>query len=175
MFDTEIRIRQATINDSAKLAEVGAITFYDTFHMFHSAEDMQKYISGTYNEDKVKGNLQNPSIMYYLAEQDGKAVGYLKLLLNVEIEQMKGERVMELEKIYVRKEWLGAGVGKRLMQQAIAAAVQEKCDWLFLGVWQDNHRALDFYKKFGWAICGNRQFTLGDTICDDYLLKLKLG
>lgn len=171
----EITIRQATMDDATALADVGAVTFYDTFHTFHSEEDMQKYISATYTVEKVSANLQNPDILYFLAEQEGQAIGYIKILRDVKPDKIGAGRVAELEKIYVRQETLGSGVGKKLMQQAIIACVQEKFDWLFLGVWQDNHRALAFYKAFGWEIFNTRNFILGDTVCDDYLLRLRLS
>jgi hypothetical protein len=43
-----------------------------------------------------------------------------------------------------------------------------------LGVWQENERALAFYKKFGFEIFTTRTFMLGKRQCDDFLLKLDL-
>ena len=170
-----LTIRQGNAPDAEALSQLGATTFYDTFHTFHTEDDMKKYIANAYNIEKISACLANPGIMYYLALNNGLPVGYIKLIKNVQPPELPEGRVAELEKIYVLKEYLGTGVGKKLMQQAIVAMVQENFDWLFLGVWQQNKRALDFYKGFGWEICGIRQFKLGDTICDDYVLKLKLG
>lgn len=170
----ELHIRQATVADAAVLAELGAKTFYDTFHTFQTEEDMNKYLSSTYTPEKVKANLEKPDVFYYLAEYNNTAVGYAKLLLDVPVEHMKGDRVMEMEKIYVLQDYLGKGVGKKLMQQCIVAAVQEKFDWLYLGVWQHNTTAIEFYKQFGWEIFDTRKFQLGDNIEDDYVMRLKL-
>ncbi len=170
----ELHIRQATVADAAVLAELGAKTFYDTFHTFQTEEDMSKYLSFTYTPEKVKANLEKPDVFYYLAEDNNTAVGYAKLLLDVPVEQMKGDRVIEMEKIYVLKDYLGKGVGKKLMQQCIVAAVQEKFDWMYLGVWQHNTTAIEFYKQFGWEIFDTRKFQLGDNIEDDYVMRLKL-
>lgn len=170
----ELHIRQATVADAAVLAELGAKTFYDTFHTFQTEEDMSKYLSFTYTPEKVKANLEKPDVFYYLAEDNNTAVGYAKLLLDVPVEQMKGDRVIEMEKIYVLKDYLGKGVGKKLMQQCIVASVQEKFDWMYLGVWQHNTTAIEFYKQFGWEIFDTRKFQLGDNIEDDYVMRLKL-
>jgi ribosomal protein S18 acetylase RimI-like enzyme len=170
-----LTIRQANAQDAEVLSLLGATTFYDTFHAFHNEEDMKKYIADAYNIEKISTNLTDPGILYYLALRSGLPVGYIKLIKNVQPPELPEGRVAELEKIYVLKEYLGTGIGKKLMQQAIVAMVQENFDWLFLGVWQQNQRALAFYAGFGWEICGIRQFKLGNTICDDYVMKLKLG
>lgn len=170
----ELHIRQANVADAAALAELGAKTFYDTFHTFQTEEDMSKYLSSTYTPEKVKTNLEKPDVFYYLGEYNNTAVGYAKLLLDVPVEQMKGDRVMEMEKIYVLQDYLGKGVGKKLMQQSIVAAVHEKFDWMCLGVWQHNTKAIDFYKQFGWEIFDTRKFQLGSKIEDDFLMRIKL-
>ena len=97
-------------------------------------------------------------------------MGYIKLLENAKADGLNG-KVMELEKIYVRKEAHGSKIASLLMQQAIDLAKEKGYDYLFLGVWQDNERALSFYKKFGFEIFNTRQFKLGERICDDYLLR----
>lgn len=171
----ELHIRQATVADADVLAQLGATTFYDTFHTFQTEEDMRKYLAHTYTSEKLKANLLNPDVFYYLAEDGNKAVGYVKLLLHVNVEQMPGARVVEMEKIYVLQDYLGTGVGKKLMQQSIVAAVHEKFEWMYLGVWQHNTRAIEFYKQFGWEVFGVRKFQLGDNIEDDFIMRLKLS
>jgi ribosomal protein S18 acetylase RimI-like enzyme len=170
----ELHIRQASIADAESLAKLGAKTFYDTFHMHQTEEDMRKYLEYTYTVEKVKANLENPAVMYYLATHNEKPVGYVKLLLGVVTDQLTDARVVEMEKIYVLQEYLGKGVGKKLMQQSVVAAVHEKYDWMYLGVWQHNTRAIEFYKKFGWEVFGVRKFQLGDNIEDDYIMRLRL-
>jgi len=94
----ELHIRQANITDAEALAQLGAKTFYDTFHMHQSEEDMRKYLEYTYTTEKVKANLENPDVMYYLATDQHVPVGYVKLILNVAVEQMPGARVWRWKK-----------------------------------------------------------------------------
>ena len=79
-----------------------------------------------------------------------------------------------MEKIYVLGSYFGSGAGKVLMQQAIAHSQENGFDTLFLGVWQENERAVSFYKKVGFEVFETRQFQLGERLCDDYMMKLKL-
>lgn len=168
-----VEIRKAVPEDAALLAELGATTFYDTFSAFHSEEDMQLYLKKAYAQDAIAENLSNPEIAYFIAYDGNIAAGYTKLLRNARHEMISPPSI-ELEKIYVRKAYLSRQVGKALMDHALEYARREKFTTLFLGVWQENNRAVNFYKKAGMEIFTIRTFQLGQTLCDDYLLKIEL-
>lgn len=158
----------------AVLAELGASTFYETFSEFHSAEDMDQYLTKTYALKQMELNTKTPGIHYFLAYGNGNELGYIKLIENIQMPELVGSTI-ELEKIYIRKEALGSGLGEVLMNTAIQKATQLGFQNLYLGVWQENLRALAFYKKCGFAIFGKRNFKLGETICDDFLLVKQLS
>lgn len=164
-------IRPATPDDAALLAELGASTFYETFSAFHTETDMQEYLRKAYAVSAITKNLSNPEIAYFIAFNQTETVGYTKLLLHAENPALEAP-VVELEKIYVRKSCLGTGAGHALMQHALQFARDHKFRTLFLGVWQENHRAIAFYKKAGFTVFDTRTFQLGQTRCDDYLMKI---
>ena len=168
-----LKIRQATKADAEVISQLGAKTFYDTFRQFHSEEDIQLYIGKTYSREVVEKNMAIPEVIYLIGESGNKPLGYAKLKLNVQHELLKGKTI-ELEKIYVLKDYLGTGCGAELMKTAIHVAKECQCDVLFLGVWQENKRAVDFYDRFGFEIFTTRQFQLGTESCDDHLMKLML-
>jgi GNAT superfamily N-acetyltransferase len=99
--------------------------------------------------------------------------GYIKLLLNQTNEKLQGTSA-EIEKIYVRQAFHGKGVAQQLMQFAIDYCKQLSYNNLYLGVWQENHKALKFYGKVGFKTFDTRTFQLGERLCDDYLLNLEL-
>jgi diamine N-acetyltransferase len=169
-----MQIRPANTNDANTLAELCAKTFYDTFRPFHSEEDMQQYIKKAYSVELISENLLNETIQYFIAFDEDKPIGYLKLIKDATHEKLASEKNIELEKIYVLKEYLDKKVGKELMLQAINFSKQKNFETLFLGVWQENHRAVNFYKNFGFEIFTTRTFQLGETLCDDFLMKILL-
>jgi len=169
-----MQIRQANTDDVKILAELGAKTFYDTFRPFHSEEDMQQYIKKSYSVELISENLLKSSIQYFIAFDEEKPIGYLKLIKDVSHEKLPTQKNIELEKIYVLKEYLDKKVGKKLILKAINYSKQNNFETLFLGVWQENHRAVNFYKKFGFETFTIRTFQLGSTICDDFLMKISL-
>jgi ribosomal protein S18 acetylase RimI-like enzyme len=168
-----MEIRQAIASDSSVLADLGATTFYDTFHAFHTKEDMDAYILSTYSKEAIIQNLQNPKVYYALVYDEKKPVGYLKLILDKPHEHISGKTI-ELEKIYVLKQYRGSQVGKQLMDHALVIAKQHQYEILFLGVWEENHRAVAFYKKYGFEVFATRTFKLGNNLCDDFIMKLSL-
>jgi GNAT superfamily N-acetyltransferase len=113
-----LSIKAAGLSDATILAQLGAITFYETFRPYNTEEDMQAYITKTYAEPLISQNLQHPDIQYALVYDHAEAIGYIKLLLNGQHPALSG-RSIELEKIYVRQSALGSGAGKLLMDYAI--------------------------------------------------------
>ncbi len=170
----KLHIRKATIADAKVLSELGGTTFYDTFRPYHTEEDMQQYIKKAYSVELIIENLLNSTIQYFIAFDNENPIGYTKLIKNVTHEKLTTENNIELEKIYVLKNYFDKKVGKELMIEAINYSKQNHFETLFLGVWQENTRAIDFYKKFGFETFTIRTFQLGETLCDDFLMKLIL-
>jgi diamine N-acetyltransferase len=167
-------IKQANVNNAAALSQLAAETFYETFRPFNTEEDIQAYIKKAYDIQVVSQQLANTHQYYFaIAYVNEKAVGYIKLILNQSHPKLVG-KIIELEKIYVLKTYLDTKTGAALMQHAIEICKEQGFEKLFLGVWQENERAVNFYKKFGFEIFDNRQFQLGERWCEDYLMCLTL-
>lgn len=81
---------------------------------------------------------------------------------------------MEIERIYVAKEFQGKGLGRRLMTYAISAAMQRKKAYVWLGVWEKNEKALAFYRKNGFYQIGTHTFVMGDDPQTDYIMRKDL-
>jgi len=170
----QIKIRPANAGDTEVLAETGAFTFYETFREYNSEEDIQAYLKKAYAIDVIRENLGREDISYFLAlDEENKTIGYIKLIADAGYEGLSGKTI-ELEKIYVRKQYHGTAAGRELMACAIEHAREKGFDVLFLGVWNENERALHFYRKNGFVTFATRKFRLGQRICDDDMMKLEL-
>ena len=144
-----LNLKKASLNYASLLDHIGSTTFYDTFHTFHTKEDMEEYLQTAYSLSTIQKYLQDPSIYYAIAYHQETPVGYLKLKFASTHALLKGKQV-ELEKIYVVDSEFGKGAGKLLMDHALVIAKQHQYEILFLGVWEQNHRAVAFYKKYGF-------------------------
>ncbi len=166
-------VKQAGISEAGVLSSLGAKTFYDTFRPYNSEEDMQSYISKAYAIETITTNLSNPNIHYFIYKADGVSAGYIKLIEHATYPGLTGKTI-ELEKIYVLASHFGTEAGHLLMQTAIHHSQAGLFDTLFLGVWEENKRAVRFYEKNGFEVFATREFQLGSRLCHDFMMKLDL-
>jgi ribosomal protein S18 acetylase RimI-like enzyme len=81
---------------------------------------------------------------------------------------------LEIARIYSIQKTIGKGVGKKLMQTCHDTARQKGKKILWLGVWKENQRAIDFYTNWGFEIFSEQKFVLGDDVQTDWLMKKNL-
>jgi diamine N-acetyltransferase len=165
---------KATLVDTARLQAIGRETFYETFSAGNSEENMEKYLQEGFSMEKLSAEINNPNSEFYFALMDNSAVGYLKINFGQAQTEIKDDKALEIERIYVLKEYHGKGVGQFLLDKAMQIAMQKNMEFLWLGVWEENPRALNFYKKNSFLEFGKHVFTLGDDEQTDILMKRKL-
>ena len=167
-------IRYGTTNDAKMLAEMGARTFYDAFVKDNTPENIALYLEKSFSTEIQFAQLSDPEVVFLIPELNGKPVGFAKLNLNRDYNSQKNPKTLELERIYAIQEYIGKGVGKELMQACIDEARKRGCDSLWLGVWEKNPRAIEFYKKWGFKEIGTHTFNLGNDPQMDYIMELRL-
>ena len=66
---------------------------------------------------------------------------------------------------------IGKGVGSQLMEASLHEARRKNKEVVWLGVWERNQRAIDFYLKWGFEKFDETDFLLGDDVQRDWLMK----
>lgn len=160
-----ISIRRAGKNDAALLSQLSAVTFAETFSHTCSPEDMKNFIAENYDEILISKELQDPDDFYFIAYLDDKPVGYLRIKEDESnIPVVKEHCSIELKRIYVLKEYFSKKIGVALMNFALQFAEGKKYELMWLGVWEHNERAKNFYKKYGFIKTGfSHPFPIGNT------------
>ena len=169
-----ITITKLTPNDIASLQSIGKQTFYETFAAGNTEEDMQMYLNDSFRKDKLTMELQEPNSEFYFALLNNEPIGYLKLNFGAAQTELKDETAIEIERIYVLKEFHGKLVGQVLYNQALEVAKQASANYIWLGVWEKNLRAINFYIKNGFEKFDKHLFKLGKDEQTDIMMKLKL-
>ncbi len=169
-----IEIKRATSSDLTLLQNIGRQTFSETFSEKNSEENMKKYLEEGFSAEKLSAELNNPDSEFYFASLENNVIGYLKINHGQSQTELKDERAMEIERIYVLKDFHGKNVGQLLYQKAIDIALVKKADYVWLGVWEENPRAINFYKKNGFVEFDKHIFVLGDDEQTDIMMRLKL-
>ena len=170
----KIDIVKITINDIDQLQKIGRQTFYETFSESNTEKNMKSYLENSFSADKIKTELSDENAEFYFAKIDEKIIGYLKLNFGQSQTELKDDKALEIERIYVLKEFHGKKVGQFLYDKAIEIAKHKKANYVWLGVWEENPRAINFYKKNGFAEFSKHIFKLGEDEQTDIMMKLKL-
>jgi len=169
-----IDIKKASINDVNQLQKIARQTFFETFSAANSIDNMKRYLEEGFSLEKLTSELNNKSSEFYFATFDNKVIGYLKLNFGQSQTELKDDKALEIERIYVLKEFHGKNVGQLLYEKAMQIAKQENADYVWLGVWEENPRAITFYKKNGFVEFDKHIFHLGDDEQTDIMMKLQL-
>ena len=169
-----MKIRKINIDDLEKLRNLSIQTFKKTFEEVNTEDDMQKYLNENLNEEKLKSELENQNSEFYFAENNGEILGYLKLNFKDAQTEKVEENHFEIERIYVLKAFLGQKIGQILFDKAIEIGREKNLEYVWLGVWEENHRAIRFYGKNGFEIFGKHDFVLGEDVQTDLLMKMKI-
>lgn len=170
-----IAIKKIGLEQLVSLQEIGRKTFYDTFFESDSEESMKAYLATSFSTEKLTAELENPNSEFYFATQNEVVVGYLKVNFGPAQTELQDDHSLEIERIYVLQEFHGKNVGQLLFEKAMAIAKNNHYDYIWLGVWEENHRALQFYTKNGFVAFDKHIFVLGEEEQTDIMMKLKLG
>lgn len=171
---SELVIRQAVLAEAEALLELAARTFYDAFAATNTPENMQAYMSAAFTLEQMTAELRDPRSLFLLAESAGQQAGYAKLLRSEAPECVGAPSAIELSRLYVDQNVLGAGIGAALMQACLDAARRAGFQTIFLGVWEHNPRAQAFYRKWGFERVGEHVFQMGDEAQTDWWMMRSL-
>jgi ribosomal protein S18 acetylase RimI-like enzyme len=170
----DVKIRRASLKDANLLAALGGTTNYETYFETDEPEDLAKYIADFFNPRAMKIELEDANNTFFIAEVNGKAVGFAELRTGQPAEYVKDENPIELQRIYVLEKMIRHGIGKILLQKCLEEAKSRGFDSLWLAVFELNERAVGFYKRQGFEQLGKAEFHFGEQCFTCFVMKIKL-
>jgi ribosomal protein S18 acetylase RimI-like enzyme len=156
------------------LQQLMRTTFTSTFGHLYPAADLAHYLDTAYATGQLAAEIADPHNFWRLVLDDnsGEAVAYLECLPahlpHHDVRPTHGE----IERIYVRPDQQGKGLGKVLMQVALDHFAERYGDapqWL--GVWSENHKAQAFYRTYGFDKAGEYEFPVGETRDREFIFR----
>ena len=168
-------IIKATKTDVEILQNIGRKTFFEKFSECNTKENMNKYASDAYSFEQIESEINNMNSQFYLANLNNQTIGYLKINFGDAQTELQDKHAMEIERIYVLKEFQGKKIGQSLYEKALETAKQAKLNYIWLGVWEENSGAIKFYHKNGFKAFSEHIFILGDDIQTDIMMKIELN
>jgi ribosomal protein S18 acetylase RimI-like enzyme len=166
-----ITIKKVKLTDLNALLMFSTKTFFDAFFHLNKRDDMFAYAARHLTADKLRQELSNPLSHFYFAFIDQEIIGYVKLNLGAAQSDLQDAQSLEIERIYVSRFYQGKQVGKRFLHLAMRMAKKNKLQYIWLGVWDKNHKAISFYKKHGFEQFGQHDFMLGNDLQCDVLMR----
>lgn len=170
-----ISVRTCNDKDIDTLVALGIKTFRDTFDDFNTPENMMRYINKTFTKKAVQEEMKEPGTVYFLALDGRTPVGYAKMRASQNPQGLDDVAAMEIERLYAHNQYLGKRVGYMLMKACIDFAQKKRCSTVWLGVWENNARAIAFYEKNGFRPFGEHTFMLGEDAQTDLLMRKDLN
>ena len=169
-----IQIEKVSVINIDDLQKISRDTFYETFVTSTSEENMRLYLENNFSKEQLTNELENSNSEFYFAILENEVIGYLKLNFSEAQTELNDINTLEVERIYVRNNYHGKGVGQQLLDYAIQLAKRKNMQAVWLGVWENNQRAVNFYKKNGFVTFDTHVFMLGEEAQTDYMMRLDL-
>ncbi|KAH7123506.1 acyl-CoA N-acyltransferase [Dactylonectria estremocensis] len=176
--DIPVTIRKAQPHDAASIAKLGAYVFAATFGHSVEAHELQAFLDDSYTVTAVLKDMhdENREIIVATGSED-EILGFSYLTIGSTEPCLSGvEDAVELQRIYVHPSGHGKGIGGLLSTTIHKMAIERGFKNIWLGVWEENHRALKAYEKWGYRKVGYHDFVIGAVVQrDDIMLKSLQG
>ena len=169
-----LKIEKVKVSELKQLVDISKKTFYDTFCKQNTEADMQKFLDDSFSDSRLTKELNTPNSQFYFAKINNAIAGYLKLNFGNAQTELQDTTSLEIERIYVIKEFQGKKVGQALFKKTLNIAQEKNLNYVWLGVWEKNLKAIDFYTKNGFIVFDKHIFVLGSDVQTDIMMKLLL-
>ena len=169
-----ISIHKITIHNINDLQKISRDTFFETFTHSTSKENMLHYLENNFSKEQLSKEIEHEHSEFYFAKLENAIIGYLKINYSGAQTELNNQKSLEVERIYIGKEYYGKGVGQLLLDFALQIAKQQQMDYVWLGVWEENHKAIQFYLKNRFITFDKHVFMLGEEVQNDFMMKLEL-
>ena len=172
---TPAQIRFATVADADALAAFGRRSFIDTFADTNPIGNLLAYVDSVYAPAIQQRELLDPAICCLVAVRDSELIAFAQLRRGKMSPGVHDPTAIELQRFYVDRSAHGTGLAQALMDRCLAYASDHGAGTLFLGVWEQNARALRFYAGRGFTEVGRQVFRMGDDEQQDLVLARSLA
>jgi ribosomal protein S18 acetylase RimI-like enzyme len=168
---SDISIRRGVLADAPALAHFAARTFAEAFGDVTAPADLSAHLANTYTPALQAAELADPDVITLLALLGDGIVAYAQVRRNAAVPScIERSDVVEVQRFYADSSVRGAGVAQQLMERALDAAIELGGRHAWLGVWQENERAVAFYRKAGFVPVGTTVYVVGSDHQTDHVM-----
>jgi ribosomal protein S18 acetylase RimI-like enzyme len=156
-------IVRATVNDAILLVRIGKTSFIESHGMSAPKEDIDAFVELKFNKSTFLEELQDYSNHFHIIYHNQTPIGYSKIIFDYPYEKIPFKNVTKLERLYLLKEFHHLKLGLELFNFNVKESLKHHQAGMWLTVWTENVRAINFYNKVGFKIIGNKDFKISET------------
>ncbi|MEZ4792357.1 MAG: GNAT family N-acetyltransferase [Gelidibacter sp.] len=156
-------IVRATVKDAKLLVHIGKTSFIESHGMSASKEDIDAYVSSKFNETTFTEELQDTKNHFYIIYHNETAIGYSKIIFDVSHKNIDYKNVTKLERLYLLSDYHHLKLGLELFNFNVQISKKHQQAGMWLFVWVENTKAINFYNKTGFKIIGSHDFEISKT------------
>jgi ribosomal protein S18 acetylase RimI-like enzyme len=170
-----VTIRRAVPADVEPLTALVVRAFHQAYDAKSPAVEVEAHVARHFTREKIAAEVADAEAIMLLAEVGEDLVGYAYLRPGATEACVSGPDPVELCRIYFDETVLGMGYAAVLMERLLEAARAAGGRTIWLSVWEENHRAIRFYEKWGFAWVGTHDFDFGGTLYQDPIMARALS
>ena len=165
-----MKITPASHADAQALSQVAVAAYTETFGYLYTKDNLDTHLAKTCSADYFRGALDAGDVIY-LAFLGKALAGYVKCgALGLPAHNVEPD-ASELHRLYVLKPYHGRGLGKALMDAALESAPLKHSPAIYLGVWEHNLKAQQFYSRYGFVPHGEYTYWVGSHADREFIYK----
>lgn len=149
-------IRKAQQADTAALSDLAILTYSAAFGHSLSDADLAAHVRKHLSPCRFARFIDDDVVL--VAEDGSRLVGYVQF--GAVDSAMAVSTDQEVRRLYVHPQLQNAGIGTALMEAALRHPHLRRAASVVLDVWEQNHGAHRFYRRFGFRAIGTRTFTV---------------
>jgi ribosomal protein S18 acetylase RimI-like enzyme len=157
-------IRQATVEDSEAIAEIGRISFKHA-HLGSSPDSyLDQFVEKYYHPSQIQQDILNTHHTYHIILCENSIVGFSKVVLNTTLSSLPGKSVAKLDRIYLLPSFQQKQYGQKLLDHILSFCIANLQYGIWLYAWIGNQRAITFYKKNGFTIIDQYDYPIAEDL-----------
>ncbi len=169
-----ISIESCQLHQLEELVSISKETFVTAFEVQNNPDDFWTYVNRAFSLETLQKQLEDPCAHFYFIYENDVLAGYFKLNEPPSQSDLRLKHSIELERFYMLEQFQGKGLGSRVFQQILALAKSKAAKELWLGVWEENTRAIAFYERLGLYRFDTHSYWIGNDEQTDHLMKIEL-
>ena len=170
----QLQLQKCTAEHLDQLVKLSKKTFVDAFEQVNDPEDFKTYIDKAFAKEQIADELKNPDSSFYFTYLDQQLAGYFKLNEQAAQTDINEADALEVERIYVLQGFQGMRIGQWMMEEIKNIGISRNKNYLWLGVWEENVKAVRFYERHGFVKFGKHPYYIGKDRQMDWLMRFDL-